>query len=68
MVFEVIAFGLVCLFIGYSIGATLTKTRMKADRLNERDSEMAAFNKERTKWIEHGREIERRIRNDRTDT
>jgi hypothetical protein len=66
MSFEVIVFGLVCLFIGYNIGATLTKARMKAEHLKERDSEIVAFNDERTKWIEQGREIERRVRDNQT--
>jgi hypothetical protein len=67
MFFEVMAFGLVCLFIGYSIGATLTKARMKSDQLKDRDNEIVAFNAERTRWIEQGREIERRVRDDQTD-
>jgi hypothetical protein len=67
MFFEAIAFGLVWLFIGYSIGATLTKARMKSEQLKERDNETRAFNAERTKWIERGREIERGIRDGKAD-
>lgn len=60
MSWDFIGFGALCLFIGYNLGAVLTKAQMNAERADEREEEYSALQAERARWIEHGRQIERR--------
>ena len=57
-----IAFEVLCLFVGYGIGSLMTKTETESKRSHERELEEEALKAERKKWIDHGRAIERQIR------
>lgn len=56
-----IAFGALCVFIGYGLGSYLTKTQMDADRFEEKEEEKEALHADRNKWIEYGRDMERKL-------
>jgi hypothetical protein len=62
MSWDGIWFGMLCLFLGYNFGSMMTKSDMEAKANHERERELEALKEERKKWIDHGRALERQIR------